>query len=301
MKISLDALSVLDAIERTGSFAKAAQQLYRVPSAVSYTIRKLEDDLGIAVFDRSGTRPQLTEAGLTLLVEGRHLLQAAHKLEQRTQRIASGWEAELNIALDQIMPTNCLLPFCGRFYEVSQGTHVRLSSEVLGGSWDALYTSRVDLVVGAPGDAPTGGGFATKVLGKVCMVFAVATEHPLAKTEEPITNEEIRKHRAIAIADSSRELQPRTYNIVAGQETFVVPNMDAKLAAQCAGLGIGWLPDYLAAAAIDRGELIVKQVATPMPAAPLHIAWKTGNKGLALQWFVEELSKADIFPELQPS
>ena len=50
--ITLDALQTLDAIERRHSFAAAAEELHRVPSAVSYTINKLEEDLGVALFDR---------------------------------------------------------------------------------------------------------------------------------------------------------------------------------------------------------------------------------------------------------
>ena len=70
-KISLEALQVLDAIDRKGSFATAADDLHRVPSAVTYSVRQLESALGIEVFDRSGHRAVLTEAGLELLKEGR--------------------------------------------------------------------------------------------------------------------------------------------------------------------------------------------------------------------------------------
>ena len=74
MKISLDSLEVLDAIDRKGSFAAAAESLFRVPSAITYTVRKLEEDLGVALFNRSGHRAELTEAGIELLREGRLLL-----------------------------------------------------------------------------------------------------------------------------------------------------------------------------------------------------------------------------------
>ena len=56
MKLSLDGLLVLDAIARKGSFAAAAEELHRVPSAITYTVQKLEQDLGVTLFDRSGHR-----------------------------------------------------------------------------------------------------------------------------------------------------------------------------------------------------------------------------------------------------
>ena len=81
IKLSLESLEVLDAIARKGSFAAAAESLFRVPSAVTYTVRKLEEDLGITLFNRSGHRAELTEAGAELLREGRNLLNAANCLK----------------------------------------------------------------------------------------------------------------------------------------------------------------------------------------------------------------------------
>jgi DNA-binding transcriptional LysR family regulator len=80
MRLTLDALAVLDAIDRKGSFAAAAEELHRVPSAMTYAVQKLEEDLDVLLFDRRGHRAQLTEAGRELLREGRHLLQAASEL-----------------------------------------------------------------------------------------------------------------------------------------------------------------------------------------------------------------------------
>ena len=54
LKLTLDALQLLDAIDRGGSFAAAAKELFRVPSTISYSVSKLEDDLGVQVFERAG-------------------------------------------------------------------------------------------------------------------------------------------------------------------------------------------------------------------------------------------------------
>ncbi len=68
--ITLDALEVLDAIDRKGSFAAAASELFRVPSAVSYTVQKLEQDLYVVLFRKEGKKAMLTQAGKVLLEEG---------------------------------------------------------------------------------------------------------------------------------------------------------------------------------------------------------------------------------------
>ena len=91
MRVTLDALKVLYAIERGGSFAAGAALRCRVPSAVSYTMQKLEQDRGICVFARSGHRAKLTDEGALLLKGGRHLLRSARALERKAQRVGRGW------------------------------------------------------------------------------------------------------------------------------------------------------------------------------------------------------------------
>ena len=85
--ITIDALKVLDAIDRKGSFAGAANALFRVPSAISYTVQKLEDDLKVEIFDRSGHRAVLTPAGRYLLDQGRNLLDATDALARATRAL----------------------------------------------------------------------------------------------------------------------------------------------------------------------------------------------------------------------
>jgi DNA-binding transcriptional LysR family regulator len=105
LKLSIEALEVIDAIARKGSFAAAAESLFRVPSALTYSVRKLEQDLGISIFDRSGHRASLTEAGAELLKEGRYLLEAAQTLECRVKRIATGIETDISIAISDLFST----------------------------------------------------------------------------------------------------------------------------------------------------------------------------------------------------
>src|SRR3954463_14867625 len=154
MKLSLEALQVIDAIDRKGSFAGAADELHRVPSAITYSVRQLEDGLGIELFDRKGNRAVLTDAGRELLAEGRRLLQAASDLECRVQQVARGWESELRIALDTLIGVEKIYGIAAEFYAQGSGTRLRISHEVLGGVWDALASGRADLGIGASGDAP---------------------------------------------------------------------------------------------------------------------------------------------------
>ncbi len=217
--LSFDSLLLVDAIARTGSFAAAAAALDRVPSAVTYAVRKLEDDLDVLLFDRSGYRARLTPAGEELLREGRHLVSAVDDLARRVQRVAEGWERELRIALDTTIPFDRLLPLLSRFCAVAP-TRVRIATEVLGGSWDALLTGRADLVIGAAYEAPESGrlgsGLRTLPLGQIEMVFAVAPTHPLAQAATPIALPTLRRHRQIVVGDTSRREAARDAGSQAG-------------------------------------------------------------------------------------
>lgn len=289
MRITLDALLVLDAIDRKGSFAAAAEELHRVPSALSYSVQKLEQGLDVVLFDRSGHRAQLTPAGRKLLDEGRHLLRAAGELELTIKRIATGWEAELRIAVSDLLPPDFLLPLLDTFYREQGGTRLKLSTEVFGGGWDALVDDRADLVVGATGESPAGGGYATRVLGEMPFVFVVPPGHPLADAPEPLRDEQLLGHRAIAAADSSRRLPPRTSALLGGQQVLTVPTIHVKHRAHLAGLGIGFMPVYLVAADIAAGRLLQRQVSNPLRPPQQLLAWRSQHQGLALRWFVERL------------
>jgi DNA-binding transcriptional LysR family regulator len=291
MKLSLDALLVLDAIERRGSFAAAAAELHRVPSAVTYAVQKLEHELGVSLFDRRGHRARLTAAGRELLEQGRRLLDAAAEIEARVKRVATGWEAELRIAYDDVLPAAGVLRLVEEFYREPCPTRVRLAAEVLGGCWDALVTGRAELAIGASGDGPPGGGYSVRPLGSIEWVFAVAPGHPLAAQPEPLLPDAILRHRAVAVADTSRNLPPRTAGLLGGQDVLTVPTLLAKLEAQAMGLGAGHLPRHLAEPAAAEGRLVIKRTAEPKLETRLHLAWRTGRRGRALEWFAQRLQR----------
>jgi DNA-binding transcriptional LysR family regulator len=297
LRVSLDALTVVDAIDRNGSFAAAADELHRVPSAITYAVQKLEDDLGVLLFDRSGHRAQLTEAGRELLREGRRLLQAAAELEARVKRVATGYEVELRIALGDLIPTERLFPLLREFYREASGTRVRVAAEVYGGLWDALATGRADLSIGAPGEGPA-GGYSTQPLGIVKWVFMVAPNHPLAAVAEPLRPEDIQKYRSVAAADSSRNLAPRTSGLLSGQDLLALPSMLDKIAAQRAGLGVGFVPEAFARAEAAAGVLVPKQVIEPKPDGQIFVAWRTDCRGKALEWFLKRLQDREVIAGL---
>jgi len=287
LRLNLDALQILDAIDRRGSFAAAGKELHKVPSTISYTVAKLEEELGVQLFERAGPRADLTQAGSVLLKEGRHLLRAAQDLEARVRRVASGWETEFAIEIDSMFAPIALREDIEAFCAVADRTRLRVGQEALSGTWEALLERRADLLIGAAGEGPSGGGYVAEPMGSLPFVFAVAPEHPLAALDRPLGRLDLQQYRAIAVADSARKLVSRTVGLAFGQEAMTVPDIRSKLDFQRAGLGFGFLPEPYARPAIQAGELVVKQVEEPKPAETFYLAWRTGEEGAALRWWIE--------------
>lgn len=293
LKINLDALLTVDTIARRGSFAAAAKELFRVPSTISYTVTKLEEDLGVQLFERFGPRVVLTPAGEELLKEGRYLLKAAGDLEARVRRVACGWETELTIAMDSMLSPSGLLQDIGAFYEIADQTRVRVVKEELSGTWEALLDRRADLLVGAAGEGPSGGGYVSEPIGTMSFVFVVAPAHPLAAVEHPIGKAELSHHRAVSVADSARMLQARTVGLLFGQDTLTVPDMHTKYQFQRAGIGFGFLPEAWVRADIERGVFVEKVVEETKPDETLYLAWRTGEDGAALTWWKKRMRETN--------
>ena len=292
LKITLESLEILDAIARHGSFGRAADELGRVPSAITYAVRKLEDDLDTLIFDRSGYRAELTASGKVLLEQGRALLQQADQLQSQIAQTAKGWELELSIVLDAILPWRWLQPHVDLYFREACSAKLRISEEALVGSWEALLDGRADLVIGATSDPPSGVGISTQPLFNVPFVFCVAPTHALADVPDPLSDEQLKAHRAIVLGDSARHLPLRTSGLLSGQDTLVVPSMQAKIDAQVAGLGSGYLANWFARPYLKDKTLVSKRVSDTKPAGGVVIAWKSGNRGRALTWWRERLRDA---------
>ena len=288
--ITLDALQTLDAIERRHSFAAAAEELHRVPSAVSYTINKLEDDLGVALFDRSRRKAELTAIGRLVLTEGRKILKAAEQLTALARQAADGWEVELRICIDSILSCDPVYDLIEAFQRVQPKTEIRLTAEVLGGSWDALSDDRCDLVIGAEG-APPAPGFALHSLGKVKFGFAVAAGHALTERPQPLPASAIQDYPTVIVADSSQRLPVRSAGLLDGRSRIIVPTIEHKIEVHCKGLGVGYLPLHRIMQQLADGRLEILALDAPRPPVEISVAWRRGNTGKALKWFVDRLKQ----------
>jgi DNA-binding transcriptional LysR family regulator len=287
-----DALSMLQTIAVAGSFAAAAREMGMVPSALTYRVRQIEDALDVLLYDRSSRQAKLTEAGAELLREGARLLEEIDAVANRVKRVATGWEPQLTIAIDTVISKPTMMELCESFFSQSPPTRIRIREETLSGTLEALTRGQADLAIGVGPDSARTAGVHSKPLGHITFVYAVAPHHPLASAPEPLSDEVIQKHRAVAVADSISRGAGQTFGLLSGQDVFTVPTMHAKLDAQLRGLGGGNLPRCMADSYIDTGRLVVKRTERAQRQVPLHYAWrlsKTTQQGRALQWWLSQL------------
>lgn len=289
-----DAFGLVQAVADHGSFAAAARELGLVPSAVTYRIRQLEDALDVLLFDRSSRQARLTAAGNELLCAGQQLLQDIDAMAHRVRRVATGWEAEFTIAVDAALSGSTVMELADSFYGLAPTTRLRLRDEALGGTLEALTAGRADLALGVLVEPGTTPGISSHELGDLVFVFAVAPHHPLAAAAEPVPDEMLIKHRAVAVADSALQRgNALTYGLLAGQDVITVQSMRAKLDAQLRGLGGGFLPEPLARPYIEAGRLVAREVQRgSRRTIRLSYAWRNAGAlgpGRALQWWLAQL------------
>lgn len=291
--ISLDLLRALDAIDQRGSFAAAAQALHKVPSALTYTVQKVEQDLGIDLFDRSGHRAKLTPAGRLILNDGRDILRDIDSLAASAKKIASGWEPELRIGLDSIFESYRLYPLIQTFTTEHPFIKVHLLHGALTGTWEMLLNGSADLILSGNILDPNLEGYHAETFGSMQRVFAVSRTHPLAEKACTVTEEEISHYPTIVVRDTTRLMTPKTVGWTRHNRMITVTSIQDKIDAQIAGLGVGYLPQHRIQHYLDSGELI--RVKVDQKEEPFHAvkAWRKGVNGKGLSWFLDHIN-ADV-------
>ena len=287
-----EALAMLQAIAESGSFAAAARALGLVPSALTYRVRQIEDALDVLLYDRSSRQAKLTEAGAELLREGARLLAEIDAVANRVKRVATGWESQLTIAVDSIISKITLMELCEAFFALNPPTRIKLRDEALSGTLQTLTTGQADLALGVAVEPGITSGIQNKVLGNLKFVYAVAPHHPLANSPEPLKDELILRHRAVAVADTVQRGNGLTFGLLSGQDVLTVASMQDKLDAQLRGLGGGFVPESMARVFIETGRLVVKRVERPERLVRVGYAWRGATKagqGRALQWWLQQL------------
>jgi DNA-binding transcriptional LysR family regulator len=286
------ALEVVDAVARNGSFSAAAQELHRVPSAISYTVRQLETWLAVPLFERQHREVVLTPAGEHFVREGRSVIKKMLATRRQCQQLANGWRGQLSIAVDCIVKPQRTRQLVKDFYRHFPDMELIISYEVFNGVWDALADGRVDVAIGATQAIPVGGRFAFQDMGALNWRCVVSPGHPLAAHSD-LNEEALRAWPSLVLEDTSRALPRRMTWTLDNQRRMVVPEWETGMDCLQAGLCVGMVPGHLARPLLDRGALVELSLPQPFPESPCCVSWSEQRASPALAWLLAYLGDAE--------
>ncbi|MGE9552157.1 DNA-binding transcriptional activator PunR [Erwinia amylovora] len=284
-------LEVLDAVARTGSFTAAAAELHRVPSAISYTVRQLEEWLAVPLFERRHRDVMLTDAGRLFIQQGRSVIKKMLVTRRQCQQVANGWRGQINIAVDRIVKPARTRQLVVDFYRHFPDMELHLTPEVFNGVWDALADGRVDVAIGATQAIPVGGRFAFRDMGMLNWRCVVKAGHPLAQLQREVSDEAIGEWPSLVLEDTSRALPKRTTWTLDNQRRLVVPDWESAFDCLLAGLCVGMVPGHFARPFLQSGELAELALVSVFPDSPCCVSWAEQQASPALSWLLEYLGE----------
>ena len=291
---SLDQFRVFVAVADEGGFAPAARRLNRAQSAITYAIQNLEEASGVALFDRSGYRARLTEAGEALMPRARRLLADVADFALLAKGVGQGLEAELSLVIDAFAPLAPVVTALADFQAKFPSVRLRLATESLSAVLELLSQGECDLAL-APNLMPAMSGFERRACGRIDLIPVAAPGHPLALADEPLTPERLSDHTQIVLSARPPSGMRREFGVHAVNR-WRVADLEVKLAMLLAGIGWGTMPSHRIADELAAGRLVELKPTTwegsnELPNFRLVVAHRRDRAlGPAGRWLFERLA-----------
>lgn len=292
--VSLDQLRVLVAVAETGSFSAAARRIQRAQSAVSHAIQALETALGVALFDRSGRRPRLTDAGRVILADARAVVARAGELKARASSIAEQVEPELSLVVDAMLPHAVLTESLRALQAEFPLLPVTLHTEALGAVEARLLDGSARLGVAPHRPQAPAAQLAWRALGRVTLVSVAAAAHPLAAYPGPIPRHELERHVQLVLTDRSGT----TGNLMRGvvsPRVWRFADIGTRHQFVLAGLGFCSMPLHMVRDDLDAGRLkriVFEGWDGSDYAVPLAFLYRRGHEpGRAACWLIQHMQQ----------
>ena len=251
--MTLDQIETFLAVADNGSFKAASEVLHRSQPALSVAVKKLEEELGIVLFDRDQYRPTLTPNGKAFYQRAKSFFQESSALKAYAQQMAMGEEPEISLAVDSLFPLQIVLDVLRNFSEMYPNTRLNIDFEVLGGAIEKLNEGQVNLAI-SPNISLDSDHLQVETLREVAMVPVVSKDGSLLKKKK-FSIEDLKTFPQIIVRDSSRQPSARKIGVLEGARQWSVKDLDTKVEIIKAGLGWGRLPSHIVADDLINGDL----------------------------------------------
>ena len=173
--ITIDQVECFQAVSESGSFQKASEKLNKAKSAVMYSVKNLEEQLGFPLLDRSLYRSKVTPQGEAFLFRSQKILENMSELHDYCRQIASEVEMKLSISVSGIFDINLLYPVIKMAMKEFSSTEIMLEKEILSGE-KMLQREIVDIAIFENVHNKRELDF--KRIGKVKLVLVISSDHP---------------------------------------------------------------------------------------------------------------------------
>ncbi len=290
--LTLDQLTVLVTVEEAGSFSAAGRRLGKVQSAISGIVQSLEAHLQVQLFDRTGHRPRLTDAGRILVVQARQILANAAQFERTAAGISAGMEPELTIAIDSLVPTKPVIESLARLQATYPDLRVTVFTESITGAERRVREGSA--VLALCGLIPSNAqDLQTRKFVSIKLIPVVAPDHPLASEPRPLTNEVLAEHVQLVLTDPWHASGP-SFSVVSNRIWRFV-DIGRRLEFLLAGFGWCRMPEHLVSDHLAANRLVALttvETGTLPDIIPFHVMHlRSRMLGIAAQWLLNDLSE----------
>lgn len=249
--VSLKQWRIFHAVIDCGGFAEAAKSLHLSQSTISYTVSKLQEQLGTPLLRIEGRKAILTSEGRALLERSRNVLKEAVELENFAKNLGQGWGDEVRLIVDHNFPVHLLTQALSKFTEIGKGAaHVRLREVPTLQAEDIVRDPNVDLAISER--VPL--GYLGEPLTEVEYVAVAHPGHPLMRLEREPSSMDLAQHIQIEMGPGNGTGKP----VGGGPKQirrWTMNSFDTVVAAVCEGLGYAWLPKHRVQKWLDQGQL----------------------------------------------
>lgn len=287
--LSEQSFELIELVAKLGSFTSAANHLNKVPSAISYAVKQIEEEIGVELFERHHRSVSLTEAGEHFVSHSKGVMASIASLKQSTLDINKGWRPALAIAIDGIVREDGISHLIRAFYQRFTDVELRIYREQVNGCWQALSEQRCQIAIGPASNIPVGGPFEFRRLAQLHWQFVVGAKHPLAQVEH-ISLTDLVDYPAICVSDTASDYPRYRRGVAQGQRALSVPDWIRAINCVKDGLGVGLLPAHLIEPFLANGSLVAKSCELTLADCDSLLVWDRNVQNEAMSWLVDYLS-----------
>ncbi|MCO1335681.1 LysR family transcriptional regulator [Microbulbifer sp. OS29] len=249
-KTTLEQWRMFKAVVDAGGFNQASSRVHKSQSSIHNAVSNLEAALGVKLFEISGRKVMLTEAGNLMLRRGSYLLEEVSRIEVIAKSLGDGVESELRIAVDGAFPQGVVFQALEKVSAIYPQVNIDIIDTVLSGTNELIQEGLVDLGLSAL-------SMDNSLNDEICLIEFVAVAHkghPLHQLDHQLTYDDLKSHRQIIVRDSAIQTN-RDSGWLGAEQRWKVGSLRASLDLIAQGLGFAWLPMPLVSELLNNGTL----------------------------------------------